>query len=293
MDKHMPTTAFGFRGNTELELYEYLKKSKLSEIFSDDKLSQLANDYFKYHRFIQKFLKWARWYLFDKRAETRPIMNETDNEIISAWTKNLRELYEKYSISQSEYEKILYSQLMNDFLWNPKLDPNNPKIQTYYQNKVDNLNKNKIIQEVSGSEILSEENLSVMNDPDSVKLLNHGITSEAVAIYNRSVAKIKDIGESDVNTIKLEAAKLKYMDVLIESNYIITNSIENKKSYFDYCVLSNSIKKTLYECIEIIKSKDSLFDMDSFYETTEFYLNNPKEYRHVKTYKNFIDDFII
>lgn len=291
LDKHEPTVAFGFRGSLQNknEFCDYLKTTKLSQLFSEDKLYDLCNEYVKHSFFIRRFIKWARWFLYDKDPSNRPEVIETDDQMIEQWSRNVLQFYELYRISESLYERILYTQLLNDHLWNPKLDPRNPKIQDYYKRKLSDIEGN--IRNTSLVESTIVESFNA-NDADSYKLIKSGLNNDLISIYNRSFSSIRNMNESsvDINALKTEVAKLKFMQILIENDLIYTDFQPDSELYSKYSVLRKSIKKSLKDYIDKIKAQEDDFDLDSFYESTNFYKFSVTEYHHVNLYKEFIRD---
>jgi len=292
IDKHISTIAFGYRGFylDHYNIYQHLKNTRLAQLFSDDKLEELSRAYSKYAPFINRLTAWAKWFIYDKDPSTRPEnITFNDTQMIKNWNKNVFELYELYRVSESLFEKVLYTQLLNDHLWNPKLDPRNPKVQQYYLQKLSNAKKDI-------SNFLSESSIEpfMVIDADSYKLTNHGLNTDTVSIFNRSFSNIRNIIESsgDINSIKTEVAKLQFIKTLIESDFIFSDFVIDKDSYLKHRVLRDSINKSLKECVEFIKSVEKDFELESFYESTNFYKLSMNEYRHVKMYKEFINHYL-
>lgn len=293
IDKHQPTIAFGYSNieATKHDLMEYMKSSKLSQIFDGDKLLELFDNYAYHLNFIQRFTKWANWYIYDRNPNTRPFSRESDDEIITKWLQNVYSFYEKYRIAQSAYERILYAQLLNDHLWNPKFDPRNPRIQEYNKErllKVQNRN-NTIMESIQDDDI----DFSPIYDGDSHKLISLKMEADFMKIYNNCSLNIKSLIESNnIDGVKLELTKLQFMNTLIETNYIFTDTPCNNESYNKYTVLRNSIRKSLNECVDFITLKESTLNMNSLYESSLFYETSMNEHRHLLNYKEFIKESI-
>jgi len=290
VDKHQHTVAFGYSNVNahKHQLIEYAKTTKLAKLFTDDKLVDLFDEYMKDYYFIKMLLPWAKWYIYDKNGVTRPFIGGyTDEGMIEKWSKNVFTLFEKYRMSQSIFEKVLYTQLLNDHLWNPKFDPRNPRIQEYNLKRMEKISKPN----VTMNESTTQEVIETSGDRDSYRLMNLQFEANFINVYNECSAKIKQLKESyDIQGIKLEAAKLQFMNAKIESVYFFSDTPISGDDHVKYSTLRNSIQNSLTECIKVISSSDGEFDMNTFYESTDLYASHPIECRQLMNYKQAIKD---
>lgn len=429
IDKHLSTVAFGY-SNTEATKYdieEYFKSSQLNTIFDKDTIFRLVDDYMNYYYFIRRLLRWSKWYIYDKNPVNKPEGKETDEDMIIKWNTTVKQLFEKLRMSNSFYEKVLYTQLLNDHLWNPKFDPMNPKIQEYNRDKLLRVStKGSVITEASGKDVhfklyhVSEENLNgkvltpripdnfltkhgyeenktprvsfstsidgclvglsqnikdkeffvfepddyskiqvkgvnvalvpdaqlthekwvttsvklklvgkikvhdakdpaltytygpdntkaemyawnwehvkekiheatLEYDRDSYKLMTMKLESNIIDIFNNSTVKLQALTEADdIGGIKLETAKLEFINTLIEANSTFSDTKPDSKLFSIRGTIRKELHKLINKSVGVVTLKESSFDLNSFYESTAFYTAAINEYRHLQNYKEFI-----
>ena len=293
INKHIPTIAFGSKKfvshvRNKAEFLKFIKNTKIGEILNEEKQSQLFDDYTGYYDFIQKLTKWASWYIYDRKKENRPPIPESDDQIIDQWRKNVFQFYELLLISESLYEKILYTQLLNDHLWNPRFDPRNPKIQEFFKYKISLLTGNK-------PAIKDDEDKIYIEDEDTQSLLSYLQETNLINLFNKISMDYRELIESsevDFDKIKKQIAKLKLLETILETDIIFSNKSINKNDFFNYTILLRCTKKKLNECERFIKSHEQNFSVKDFFENTNLYESCSIEYRHLNLYKQNLSEMM-
>jgi hypothetical protein len=287
IDGHSSTLAFGWVNNfdtsngplVKADFIKYLlEKTELKELFHDSKINDFGTDYFKYYIFIKKLNLFAKWYIYDKRAEHYPTyVQEPFDQMISLWLGYVLEFYERYRTAQSIYEQVLYDQLLNDLLWNSKIDPHNPQIIDYNLKAISDANINKVeyINEVNifkkGKEIGNKYKVDI--DEDGNVLIKKNFKADIQQYFNNSLKFIKTYHSSDnIEGVKKELAKMFFINELIEIKYIYNDKItdEEKVDYRKYVNLRASVLSTFKTYLKYVMTKESDFDFDSYYEDSKY-----------------------
>lgn len=277
-DQHKNSLAFGWKGffvndveGTKSKFVEYLQSQKhLTSLFDNDKIYELATSYFLEINFIRQLFVWANWYI-NRVPESRPEFLYTDDEFIQMWNKKVKETYLNNKFSQSLFERTIFNQLLNDYLWNPLLDPSNPIVYEYNMQVINKPRADRIVSTSIYESTNPEDEHYIsqaMISKDQKAALE--ISSDPLGHYDTIANNLHNYRlTNDINAMKHELSKMYLIYQLIDINY--NHALyPDKHTRHDLSDLKNKIGRTLNIYLEVLAANDAAFNFKIFYETTEF-----------------------
>lgn len=280
IDKAQQTKAFSVQITTldELKL-KFREVDILKDAFSEDVIDSFTEEYFKYVDQIIDLHKAAKYYLYPNIA-VKPL-GYSETELGEKWENTVHELYERYLMSDNVlFNKYLYTLLLHDFLWNPSLDPRNPKIQSKLIDNivkiktVNNLQLNEsIVGNVIGAVKTKLHKIKVDVDDDGSILIKKNYSADLFKVFDNSAKLMKIYRDNNnLDKIKSELAKIFYINELIETKYIYNEKLSDteKKEYKKYRDLRSRVLSSFRTYTEFIMKHDKNFDFISYYEDSPY-----------------------
>jgi hypothetical protein len=292
MDKIKATTAFGWRGiyqsRADIErtdgLYKYLLTvQSLTDVFSPDKLNELATFFMQNAGIIRSIQEFATYYL-SPTPVTRPnLPNDGYNEqhYFELWENKVLEIYERYLMSKSLYDRVCYDQFLNDLLWNSMFDPRDPRIVDMNLKRISDLkNSTKVMAEAGIGNVF--DRLKVKFDPRKYKfdigqdgsiLITKNYQADLFRYFANSNRLMKMYKrQMKLDELKSELAKVFFINELIESKYIYNQLLndEEKRDFKKFSDLRANILSTFKTYLEFILSEEDGFDFMQYYEASPY-----------------------
>jgi len=257
------------------DFFTHLMKNKeLTDLFSEDKIRDLASEYFKYARLIKNFHIWYPLYI-TKQSNSGPNTAYADDKImVDNWNDNVFKLYEMYRISNSVFHRLLYDQILSDLLWNSKLDPRNPILQDINSKKVKEYQKNASDKIFNESSILQTIKKYTMNiDKEGNILIKRKFEEDLLKHYTYSIKLMKLYKDrGDIEDLKVQLAKIFFINELIEVKYIYNKTMTDneKKDYKKYSDIRANVLSSFKLYLNYILSIESDFDFNMYYENSKY-----------------------
>lgn len=272
----------------EDELVGHLKtNSQLVEMFDDDKLREIASIYLKYAEFIQSLHVWAG-NLFSALDSGNGIDIDKAVEYSSKWEDTLFEVYEKYRISQSMFDRILYDMILTDLLWNTRFDPRDPRIQDINKKRIsiirdkDHLDMEDMNQQASLEESVTNifgKVKSTINkykidiDDEGNILIKRNFRADLFKYYKNALRLMRMYKSQDkVDELKAELAKIFFINEIIEAKYLHNDRLtkEEKNEYKKYMDLRANILSSFKQYMDYVLVKEVEFDFNTYYENSPY-----------------------